>query len=173
MLIALSSFKVRYNRLSDAKLSGNGRLRFSRFNSVPYFNYVGIFELCIWMLFSKWHSPLLSGIVKIFFLSAKKQMRRIATRTIVALMADEKTWRNLAFSKQIGGAGTGDQFSSNPEHPARWTITLFPWPAFIRFTLFNLNPKPFSKHKVLRGFPSVFSSFKPGLPVGFFGSQHC
>lgn len=111
---------------------------------VGFSNFYDFFlsKFCPVMFFSRRHSPLISGIIKIVRLSSKKQMFRICTRAIVAFMQNIQAFRD--FSKmQYPRNSAGFMIGSKNFHlPISISSLPCPFPTAMMF--YDILKKSFS-----------------------------
>ncbi len=148
-MFPIPSFLNKVNICSGhLKFGCYGGVRNARFQKFSYFKDRVLVQFARMVLFSSsriFESPFFSCVLHVVRICSQKQMTRIATRGIVAVVAYKETVLDWSMSKLPRGSVRRVDFFSNSENPVTFITTVsHPRPAFIVVPLFHSPPKPFS-----------------------------
>lgn len=174
------SQNIRNRSLEDAILASKVYLRFALFCSVAYGNYLRGSELCKRRGFAFWRccSALLDHIICVFLGSAKKQMRRIDTRGIIAfgaIVTNEQAFWDRPIMKLVAKAVSAQDFGvvAHSTVSSAGSISR-PQPTFIGRSLIHIRPKLFFEWEactVPNGISSGMAFQKTELAFILFGDR--
>lgn len=139
-------FYPRYTGLMNSIILGYNKLRA---HIIPYFLDIGIFQLCMPILFAKSIATLIGGITIIIQFCAKKQMVRINAFPVITFMAGDHSFRNRPFI-EFPGDSMGTKQNVFPVH----------------------RPRPYSIPSIIKisiPVPASLQLFKMGFKFGEWG----